>query len=143
LDSDEGGFSILLPKLVSDQTETKQSVNGPYTTHLFIVNASKGVYLVGWVDYDPSFNFGVQSELEANRDNFVKGIKGTLLNTTRISLDGNPGLEFTAESQNMFYKSRVYIVGRRPILLIAGTGSGQDDSVNVARFFNSFHVKLP
>jgi hypothetical protein len=143
LDSEEGGFSILLPKLVTDQTETKQSVNGPYTTHLFIVNTTKGVFLVGWVDYDPSFNFSVQSELEANRDNFVKGVKATLLNTTRIALDGNPGLEFTSETQNMFYKSRVYIIGRRPLLLIAGTNSGMDDSPNVARFFSSFKIKLP
>jgi len=107
------------------------------------VNTTKGVFLVGWVDYDPSFNFSVQSELEANRDNFVKGVKATLLNTSRIALDGNPGLEFTADTQHMFYKSRVYIIGRRPLLLIAGTNSGMDDGPNVARFFSSFQIKLP
>jgi hypothetical protein len=142
LNSDEGRFSVLLPELVSDQTETKSSTNGPYTTHLFIVKTTKGVFLVGWVDYDPSFNFSVQSELEANRDNFVKGVKATLLNTTRISLNGNPGLEFTAETPEVIFKSRVYLVGRRPYQLIAGTSKGQEDSESVARFFDSFQIKL-
>lgn len=141
VNSDEGHFSVLLPELVKDQTETKSTAKGPYTTHLFVARTTKGVYFVGWVDYDPSFNFGIQSELEANRDNFVKGVQGTLLSTTRITLNGNPGLEFTAETPQMFYKSRVYIVGRRPYQLIAGSNKGQDNADNVAQFFESFEVR--
>ncbi len=141
LNSDEGHFSVLLPELAKDQVETTQSSNGPYTTHLYVVKTAKGVFLVGWVDYDPSFNFSVQSELQANRDNFVKGVKATLLNTSRISLDGHPGLEFTAETPETVFRSRVYIVGRRPYQLIAGTYKGQNDSTSVARFFDSFEVR--
>ncbi len=142
LDSDEGRFSVLLPELVTDQSQTNSSPNGPYTTHLFIVKTTKGVFLVGWVDYDPSFNFSVQSELEANRDNFVKGVKATLLNTTKVTMNGNPGLEFTAETPDRIFKSRVYLIGRRPYQLIAGTYKGQEDSANVTRFFDSFRIKL-
>jgi hypothetical protein len=141
LASDEGRFSVLLPELAKDQAETAQSDRGPYTTHLFVVKTTKGVFLVGWVDYDPSFNFTVQSELEANRDNFVKGVKATLLNTSRITLDGHPGLEFTAETPETVFRSRVYIVGRRPYQLIAGTYKGQNDSTSVSRFFDSFEVR--
>ena len=141
LNSEEGRFSVLLPELVKDHAETNSSEKGPYTTHLFVARTTKGVYLIGWVDYDPAFNFGVQSELEANRDNFVKGVQGTLLNTTRIELNGNPGLEFTAETPQTFYKSRVYIIGRRPYQLIAGSNKGQDNADNVARFFDSFEVR--
>ena len=141
MNSDEGRFSVLLPELAKDQSETTQSANGPYTTHLFISKTTKGLFLVGWVDYDPNFNFGVQSELEANRDNFVKGVKATLTNTSKISFNGHPGLEFTAETAEVIFKSRVYIIGRRPYQLIAGTYKGQDDSLNVSRFFESFQVR--
>jgi hypothetical protein len=141
LNSEEGGFSVLLPELVKDQSETNISAKGPYTTHLFVAKTTKGVFIVGWVDYDPSFNFSVQSELEANRDNFVKGVKGTLLNTTRIVLNGNPGLEFTAETPQTMYRSRVYVIGRRPYQLITSTYKGQDNADNVARFFESFAVR--
>lgn len=140
LNSDEGRFSILMPELVKDQSKTESSPNGPYTTHLFLAKTTRGMFLVGWVDYDPDFNFAVQSELQANRDNFVKGLKATLLSTTKITMDGHPGLEFTAETPEATYKSRVYVVGRRPYQLIAGTLKGQDDSYNVARFFDSFQL---
>jgi len=144
VDSDDGQFSILLPEMAADRTETTpNSQYGAYTTHLLRAEENTRVYLVGWVDYDPSFNFTVQSELMANRDNFVKGIKGTLLSTTKIELDGHPGLEFSAETPDVAYKSRVYLVGRRPIILVAGARKGDEDPVTVARFFKSFQIKLP
>jgi hypothetical protein len=51
----------------------------------FVAKDTVNVYLIGWVDYDPSFNFNRQSELDANRDNFVKGINATL--TAQPQLD--------------------------------------------------------
>ncbi len=50
------------------------------------------MFLIGWVDYDPSFNFNRQAELEANRDNFVKGLKATLAeHVAQLTIDGYPG----------------------------------------------------
>lgn len=140
LNSEDGNFSVLMPELVKDQSETNSSPNGPYTTHLFRAKTTRGMFLVGWVDYARDFNFVVQSELQANRDNFVKGLKATLVSTTKITMNGHPGLEFTAETPEAIYKSRVYVIGRRPYQLIAGTLKGQDDSYNVARFFDSFQI---
>jgi hypothetical protein len=137
----QGRFSVLFPEQAKDQSQTTDSTHGPYTTHLFLAKTTKGLFLVGWVDYDPNFNFGVQSELEANRDNFVKGVKATLVNSSKITFNGYPGLEFTAETDDVVYKSRVYIIGRRPYQLIAGTYKGQDDDYNVSRFLTSFQLK--
>lgn len=142
LNSEEGRFSVLMPQLVKDQSETNSSANGPYTTHVYLAKTTRGIFLVGWVDYDPDFSFGVTSELQSNRDNFVKGLKATLLSTTKITMNGHPGLEFTAETPETIYKSRVYIIGRRPYQLMAATYKGQDDSHNVARFFDSFQITV-
>ena len=143
--SDPGHFSVLLPEIPTDRVSTTESDHGPYTTHLYVVRSAKSIFLVGWVDYDPSFNFDLQKELEANRDNFVNGIKTngtaiTLLSTDKITLNGNPGIEFVAETPETVYKSRVYIVERRPYQIIVGTSKFQDDAANVARFLNSFAV---
>lgn len=137
----QGRFSVMFPEQAKDQSQTTDSSHGPYTTHLFLAKTTKGLFLVGWVDYDPNFNFGVQSELEANRDNFVKGVKATLINSSKITFNGYPGLEFTAETDDVVYKSRVYIIGRRPYQLIAGTYKGQEDDYNVSRFLTSFQLK--
>jgi hypothetical protein len=58
-------------------------------------------------------------------------------------IDGYSAIEFTAETGDRIFKSRVYMVGRRPYQIAIGSPRGQDDSVNVNRFFNSFKVSLP
>ena len=136
-----GRFSVLMPATPTNQVETTQSEHGPYTTHLFILkDIPPSVYLIGWVDYDPSFNFNRQAELEANRDNFVKGINATLLTSSPTTIDGYQAIEFVAETTDRVFKSRVYLVGRRPYQIVIGTTKGKDDSVQTSRFFNSFKI---
>ena len=139
--SDTGHFSVMMPSAPQEQTETTQSEHGPYTTHLFIVKDTDNVYLIGWVDYDPSFNFNRQSELDANRDNFVKGIKATLISTRTLQLDGYQAIEFSAETTDRVFRSRVYMVGRRPYQIVIGVPKDSEDPADVNRFFNSFKVK--
>ena len=136
--SQQGGFTVLMPGEPKENKSTQQSPYGPYTTYLFTARDAGEFFLVGWVEYDPKFNFDVQKELEANRDNFVKGVKAKLLTTTRASLGANPGIEFTAESEQAFFRSWVYVVGRRPYQLIAVSPKGVAPSANVARFQSSF-----
>ncbi|HSE31120.1 MAG TPA: hypothetical protein VLA93_06055 [Pyrinomonadaceae bacterium] len=136
-----GRFTVAMPSTPTDKMETTKSEHGPYTTHLFIVRDALSVYLIGWVDYDPSFNFNKQSELEANRDNFVKGINATLLTSSPTTIDGYQAIEFVAETTDRVFKSRVYMVGRRPYQIVIGTPKGQDDSVQTSRFFNSFKIR--
>ena len=138
--SDEGRFSVLMPVAPEEKTETTPSDHGPYTTHLFILRQPPHVFLIGYVDYDPSFNFNRQAELEMNRDNFVKGLNATLLTTKFVTIDGYSALEFTAELPQRIFRSRVYMVGRRPYQIVIGSPKGVDDSANIERFFNSFKV---
>ena len=141
--SENGRFSVLMPEIPPEKTETVDSSHGPYTTHLFVVKDTTSVYLIGWVDYDPSFNFNRQAELEANRDNFVKGISATLTSSKATVIDGYSAIEFTADTADRTFKSRVFMVGRRPYQLVIGSPKGMDDTASVERFFNSFKVGRP
>jgi hypothetical protein len=136
-----GRFSVLMPATPTEKTETVQSEPGPYTTHLFVVKGAKSVFLIGWVDYDPGFNLNPIRELDMNRENFIKGVNATLVNNRSVKIDGYDSIEFTAETGETVFKSRVYMVGRRPYQLVAGTAKGLDDSSNVNRFFDSFKVR--
>ena len=138
--SDEGRFSVAMPGVPEDQVETKPSDHGPYTTRLFVLRHQSNVFLIGYVDYDPSFNFNRQAELEMNRDNFIKGIKATLMTTRSLTIDGYQVIEFTAENEQRLFTSRVYMVGRRPYQIVVGSPKGTDDSVTINRFFNSFKI---
>ena len=140
-ESTPGSFSVLLPAEPQEEKKTQDSPHGPYTTILYISKASPELYLVGWVDYDPKFNFDPVKELEANRDNLVKTVNGKLLTSKKITLGGYQGLEFTGESARIAFKSQVFIVGRRPYLLCYVFPPGQESVPNGAKFFSSFHLK--
>ena len=140
--SELGRFSVLVPVAPEETKETTPSDHGPYTTYLFIAREPSFVYLVGWVDYDPSFNFNRQKELEANRDNFVKGVKATLTSTQSLRVDGYSVIEFTADTVERTFHSRVYMVGRRPYQIVIGYPKGQSELAPIAKFFNSFKVSL-
>ncbi|HEU4510606.1 MAG TPA: hypothetical protein VFR78_20410 [Pyrinomonadaceae bacterium] len=138
--SKPGRFSVLLPGIPTEQIETKQSDQGPYTTYLYILKEQGNGFVIGFVDYDPSFNFNRQLELEMNRDKFIQNQKAKLLQSREIKIDGYLAIEFTAETPEQTFRSRVYMVGRRPYQIIISSPKGLDDSANVNRFFNSFKV---
>ncbi|HEX6730416.1 MAG TPA: hypothetical protein VF074_10415 [Pyrinomonadaceae bacterium] len=141
--SETGRFSVLMPETpVEKPPTTTQSEHGPYTLHMFVARDTTSVYIIGWVDYAPEFNFNRQAELEANRDNFIKGVKAKLVTTRSTTIDGYSALEFVAETVDRTFKSRVYIVGRRPYQIVIGSPKGHDDSVNANRFFNSFKIRM-
>ena len=138
-----GQFTVLVPQMPSQKLEIQQSNAGPYTIHLFNAQLKDTVFVVGWVDYDKKFKVVAQNELNANRDNFIKQIKGTLVSSKETTFDGYQSLEFTAETSNTIYRSRVLIVGRRPYQVTTGTTKGIDDSANITRFFESFKITQP
>jgi hypothetical protein len=139
-ESTPGLFSVLMPAQPTEEKETKESPYGPYTTNLFLSKGNGELFMAAWVDYDPKFNFDAQKELDLNRDNFVKGVQGTLGSTTRITFKDNPGIEFDGTASNFSFKSRVYIVGRRPYMLIAVFPVGGEGSPNINKFFSSFEL---
>ena len=147
--STAGKFSVLMPgpdepKDQADTTYESKDVPAsvPYTTHLFVQASEKGVtFLVGWVDYAPAFKFDAQKELAANRDNFAKGVQAKVVSQHDITLGQYAGIEFICETESgTVFKSRLYIVGLRPYMLIVGTPKGRDDSANMDKFFASFQV---
>jgi len=133
-------ISVLFPVEPKSSVETKDSQQGPYTTHLFTASDQGTFYIFGFTDYDPSFNFGIQAEINANRDNLIKGIKAKLTGETSITVAGNKGIEFTAESDNgMLFTSRVFIIGRRPYQLAVATRKDADQA-DAKKFLTSFEV---
>lgn len=129
-----GGFSVTMPAQPKEETK----VDDVFSSHSFSMMTDKTVYIVEYGDYAPSVRLDVPGELAANRDNFVKGIDGKLLESKEVTLNGRPGLEFTAESSQLSAKSRVYLFGNRVWMIAAAVLKGTTDTENVDRFFASF-----
>jgi len=128
------GFSVLMPAKPEEEVKS----GGDFTLHLFSITTAKAIYLAGYGDYAPSLKLSVDAELTANRDKFLKGLNATLVGSKQIILDGRPGLEFTGESEQASFKSRVYLSGNRVYQIAVAVLSGKTDDDNVDRFFASF-----
>ena len=135
-----GGFSVSMPGTPTVESETKPSDLGPYTSKLFTVTAGNVIYLVGYVDYQPSVRLNVQGELDATRDKFLKAVSGTLVAEKKITLGGHSGIEFTADiGTTHFVTSKVYVVGQRPYQILAVTRKGADQT-DANKFLSSFKL---
>jgi hypothetical protein len=141
--SKEGKFTVLLP----NEPETKEEEGGVagtasgFSTTLYLSIDNKTMYIVGYVDYDPSNEIDTKVELDANRDNFVNAVGGKLLESKEVNFLGHKGILFTAltENNNYLYTSYVFIVGRRPYQLVIGSPEGKP-SPDEKKFFNSFKL---
>jgi hypothetical protein len=129
-----GGFSVMMPGKADEDVKPADE----FTSHLFTVTTDKAIYLVSYGDYAPSIRLDVDGELIANRDNFLKGLNATLIESKKITMDGHAGLEFKGESSQASFKSRVYLFGNRVHQLAVAVFKGKDDTDNVNRFFAFF-----
>ena len=138
-----GRFSVMMPTKPEESTETRDSPLGEYTAHLFMARGGEAIYIVGWVDYAPSVKLDVQGEIDANRDNFLKGVSAKMTGERKITLDGNPGIEFTAESEGNTFKSRIYLAHNRPYMLATTWIKGDPEPAGISTFLNSFKFENP
>ena len=113
----------------------------PDTFRLFTGNGrDMTIYSVKWVDYLPGINLDIQRELEQTRDVALKRMVAMLVETTPISLDGNPGIQFTAQSDRGFFTWRIYIVGRRRYEVGVAQMRDADLAADVSKFLGSFEL---
>jgi hypothetical protein len=138
----EGMFSVEMPAPPKRQENPiPPGPAAPGRTVLYTATADREVYLAGWGEYAPTFKFDIQAELDANRDNFVKGMKTAAGPTTRISFKGAPGIEFTTQDPGKWFaRVRVYIIDNKPYQLIALVPADRASSPNIAKFLGSFQV---
>ena len=107
---------------------------------MFQGRAGEIVYALVWIDYGEPMKLTVQGELRANRDNLLRKMGARHIRTTPISLEGNPGIQFTGETKFTLITSRVYVVGSRPYLLLVMSRKRENREVEIKRFLHSFQL---
>jgi hypothetical protein len=127
-------FSVMVP---AQPKEMSPQPVADFTPHVFGLVVDDSVYVICYGDYAPSVHLNPDAELLANRDNFLKGLDGAATGTTKIELDGRKGIEFTGESSDYHFESRVFLVGNRVYQVAVRVKKGTD-SANTSRFIRSF-----
>lgn len=134
-----GDFSLMMPAKPEEEVQPGDDL----TTHLFSLTTENALYLAAYGDYAPSVRFNVDEELTANRDRFLKGLNATLTSTKPLTIDGRKGIEFTGESDEATFQSRLFIFGIRFYQIAVAVFRGKDNTANSNRFFASFEFAKP
>lgn len=129
------GFSVMMPAKPEEEIRPGDDL----TIHLFGLSTENALYIVAYGDYAPSVRVKIDDELAANRDKFLQGLEARLIESKQIKFEGREGLEFTGESDQASFRSRLFIFGTRVHQVAVAVLRGKDDTANANRFFESFH----
>jgi hypothetical protein len=141
--SQPGRLTVSMPCTGMWQTAVTQGTGPgfPFTSQLLLCRAGDEVYIVGWVDYPSDFKPNTDSELQANQDNFIKGVTGAVLSTsTSITHGGLPALEFTGKLNAQLISGRAIMDGSRPYMVVTLTPLAQDRAATIRKFLTSFRL---
>jgi hypothetical protein len=136
-----GQLAVSMPCTSNWQSEKDSDPQtGPSTTHLYLCRSGDEQYLAAITDY-VEFRPEVARELNANRDNLITSLTGAVLSTSnRLTYEGLPALDFTANWQGRLVSGRIVIQGYRPFMLVVVTPLTQDRATNIGRFLSSMRI---
>ena len=146
--SAEGRFTILMPGLPEEQTIAQELAEGVEIEATFArVEANSVTYMVMYTDLpEESLALGEDEFFRQYIDNIVQKVEsdsGAEIDKPqeqKITLDGNPGREFTYGAQGQGSRARTYLVGSRHYQIIAAGPMDKLSGDQVTDFLDSFKL---
>jgi hypothetical protein len=144
--SEEGRFSILLPRTPRQTTETVDTFIGEIDEHSFTVIHGNITYIVSYSDYPQNVlsASNPRAILDSFSDSAVTSIEGKLLSERSTSLNGYLGRELKIkiadDSGTAIAQIRIYLVGNRLYYIYTLAPEERATSPSVGKFLNSFKL---
>jgi hypothetical protein len=149
LREEAGNFTVSVPGKPVKHTQTVDTEVGKVDAIYYLVELQEGqiVYAAAYNDYPKDFaqNADVEAVLDGVRNGNIKPHNGTVIDESKIKLDGYPGREYTfkgklgGDGEPINGHVRLFLVGNRLYQLIvlssADTPAPKED---IGRFFFSF-----
>lgn len=134
----EAHLAVMMPGTPAHVRKSDDSAHGKIVQHTYGLKTRSGLLEILYADYP--FAPDAESELQANRDQFIADTATKLVSESKINYRGNPGLEFRCENKDSIFLVRLYVMGRTVYELAGGGYRGQIDYEEISRFLNSFQV---
>jgi hypothetical protein len=143
--SEEGRFSILVPRTPRETTETVETPVGEIDEHSFIVIHGSITYIASYSDYPQNvLTSDPQAVLDAFRNSAVTSVDGKLLSERSISINGYLGRELKIkiadDSDTAIVRLRIYLVGNRLYYIYTLALEERASSSSIDKFLNSFKL---
>ena len=146
--SAKGKFSVLMPGDPQEQHQVVNTAVGPIDLYMYTIDSGSIAYIVGYSDYPEDFikNSEPKKILDGAREGAVRNIKGTLVASREITLEGHPGMEFAFDVPKRpefpydgIGRSHMFLVGNRlyQCMVIGKKSSSVEE---VTKFVDSFRL---
>jgi hypothetical protein len=146
--SDSGKFSVVVPVALTEQVQAVDTpTGGKRDAHIFSADAGKLAYIISYTDYAADTDMGdAAAFLDSIRKTAVATSNGGIQSSqSNISLDGNPGMEFTfnfkgPNNEPFLTRAHVFLAGRRLYQVMAVANQGQATTGDMDAFLNTFKI---
>lgn len=143
--SEEGRFSILMPRTPRQTVETVDTPVGEIDEYAFTVIHGNITYIARYSDYPRNvLTNDPQAILDAFRNSAVASVEGKLLDERSISIDGYLGRELKIkiadDADTAIVQIRIYLVGNRLYYIYTLAPEERASSPSVDKFLDSFKL---
>jgi hypothetical protein len=137
-------MAFSMPTNPAESSQSSDTAIGKITIYEYQLDKGSYALTVMMNDYpDTILQVSPDKLLAAGRDGGMKNINGKVTSEKKITIDGNPGLEFQFESSTIFGKYRIYLVGTRLYQISSVSSVGSTLFPDTDRFLNSFRLVKP
>ncbi|MFC1484531.1 hypothetical protein ACFL6Q_05745 [Candidatus Neomarinimicrobiota bacterium] len=141
--SEEGRFTVLMPKNVDYQVQQVNTPGGLQEIHLFSARSGSFEYLVSYADYPEWYISSVDhaTVLDGGRDGMVNNVFGELSVETILEVQDFPAREILIKApQNSALKARIILAGNRLYMINVGSQTDNIYSHTVDKVLRSFKI---
>lgn len=132
------GFQAAFPGLPEIQKKDVPTEAGPLELRSYTVQLGSTILYIGVCDYGAAAaGRTTEQMLEGAKNGALINSGARLKEEKSISLDGNPGVAFDAQSDSAQFTARIYLRGTTMYQTIVVTPLGKPDP-DAIRFFQSF-----
>lgn len=136
--SPSGDFTVLLPEVAAETTQTVQHAEGPTTLRSVAAVAGPGAGYSVMVGEAPDDGENVTVRLDRLGADFVQRSKGKLLAQSVVSAGSVVGREIRIASAEHSLRARLFVVNRHVYQVLVIRPPAADEDVLDERFLDSF-----
>jgi hypothetical protein len=139
--SKDGAFSVKIPGVPKEESQTVDTAAGPTILHLFTVeaNAGKFAYMIEYSDL-PNTPADPAKALDGAINGQVQSFKGTIVSDAKVNLNGWPGRIVGIKSDAVVCLSSAYLAQNRLYQVLFVMEAGETLPANATEFLDSFQI---
>jgi regulation of enolase protein 1 (concanavalin A-like superfamily) len=149
--SAEGRFSVDFPSKPNQSSrQTRSSAGGSEQVITTGFRGAGGNYFVYKFEFPTTILRGLEeTQLDAERDGFVRQFHGKVIAEKKIQLDGYAGRDFTIRGEPergvglVTTRARMYVAGNAVYALLAVSAPNRELAEDAGRFLGSLKIGLP